>query len=95
MATSGGQLGNDNATKNRPFLAALNRALAQGDPEKLRMIAEKLIAEAEKGEQWAIKELADRLDGKPKQQLEHTGKDDSDLLGHVTITYVRAEKRGD
>jgi predicted deacylase len=38
----------------------------------LREIADILIAEAKAGNIQAIKELADRLDGKPVQMLEHT-----------------------
>ena len=36
-------LGNQNATKNKPFLSAVERAIAQGDGQKLRQCAEKLI----------------------------------------------------
>lgn len=46
----------------------LNVALKE-KPEALRRVADKLVSEAEKGEQWAIKELADRLDGKPAQEV--------------------------
>lgn len=62
--------GNANATKNKPWIAAVNRAIAQGDADRLRNIAEKMLLEAEKGEAWAIKELGDRLDGKAAQSHE-------------------------
>ena len=65
----GGQLGNKNATKNKPWIGALNKAIAQGDAERLRNIAEKLLKAAEEGEPWAIKELADRLDGRSVQPI--------------------------
>jgi hypothetical protein len=38
-----------------------------GDPLALRRIAAKLIERAEEGELVAIREIADRLDGKPTQ----------------------------
>lgn len=38
--------------------------------DALKEIAKKLIEAAMNGEQWAIKELADRLDGKAIQQTE-------------------------
>jgi hypothetical protein len=69
MAGRGAPLGNDNATKAKPWRAALDRALAQDDGKKLRAAAEKLLSEAAKGEGWAIKELGDRLDGKSIQEI--------------------------
>lgn len=80
MATSGGQPGNQNATKNKVWIAALNRAIAQDDGKRLRAAAERLLDLAAAGEIPALKELGDRLDGKPTQQLEHTGKDGAPLI---------------
>ena len=54
---------------NKPFAEALKRAIAQNDAKKLRAIAEKLLEKAAEGEGWAIKELADRLDGKAHQSI--------------------------
>ena len=65
--------------KIKRFFAALERAIAQEDGKKLRDAADKLLDEAAKGEPWAIQMLADRLDGKPKQQIEATGADDGPL----------------
>jgi len=73
MAERGGQPGNDNATKNKRFYEALDRAIAQDDGKRLRGAAEKLLTLADQGEAWAVRELADRLDGKPKQQVEASG----------------------
>lgn len=42
---------------------------------KLRLIAEKVVDQAVKGEPWAVKEVADRIDGKPAQQLNLAGHD--------------------
>jgi len=52
----------------KSFKAALDKAIAQ-DPKALRRAADKLLLLASDGEAWAIKELADRLDGKPAQTL--------------------------
>lgn len=57
----------------KPFLAALNRAIAQDDGVKLRRCADNLLEKAAEGEPWAVQMLADRLDGKPRQQTEVTG----------------------
>ena len=69
MADIGGQLGNNNAGKNRPFWRALDRAIAQDDGKRLREAAEQLIDLAAAGTPWAVRELADRLDGKAAQAL--------------------------
>ena len=67
-----------NPPKRRVFEYAIRRALAarnNGDMDKgLNGLAHKLVREAMAGEQWAIKEIADRLDGKPSQAI--TGDDD-------------------
>jgi hypothetical protein len=50
--------------------------MSQGiDLKKLREIARTHIEKAAAGDMLAIKELADRLDGKPVQTLEHSGPD--------------------
>lgn len=65
--------GNEHAKKGKLFDAALRRAIAQEDGKRIREAAERLLDLAAAGEQWAVKELADRLDGKAKQQTEITG----------------------
>jgi hypothetical protein len=45
------------------------------DLKKLRQIARAHIERAAGGDMQAIKELADRLDGRPAQMLEHSGPD--------------------
>lgn len=73
---AGAPLGNQNAKCKRPFWNAVTEVLNErGGVNKakgLRVVAEKLITAAEEGEQWAIKELADRLDGKAVQQIDAT-----------------------
>src|SRR5262245_45598186 len=60
--------------KDRPYRDALRMELADAglDLKKLRKIAAKHIAACERGDMQAIKELADRLDGKPSQAVEST-----------------------
>lgn len=57
------------------FEQALKMTLAKR-PAALLNIANKLVTEAEAGEQWAVQMVADRLDGKAKQQI--VGGDDDD-----------------
>jgi ribosomal protein L17 len=72
-------LGNKNAVKNRPWAEVINRALIQGDGQRLRTIAEKLLTLAENGDIQALKEVGDRLDGKPAQQVQLSGDADAPL----------------
>lgn len=69
MAQRGGQPGNNNANRGKPWRAAIDRAIAQGDADRLRRIAEKLLDLAAAGDIQAIKELGDRLDGKAVQAV--------------------------
>jgi hypothetical protein len=55
--------------REKPFNDALRIAL-RGNPLRLRRIAEKLTEKAEEGDLAAIRELADRLDGKPAQVID-------------------------
>ena len=77
----GAPLGNTNASKSKPFWHAIDRACAQEDGKRLRKAAEKLLDAAAAGEDWAIKELGDRLDGKPAQAI--TGSDGGPLTVQV------------
>ncbi len=83
----GNKLGGYNK-KARLFDEALRRAVAQCDAKKVRDAAEKLLDLAAAGEMWAIKELADRLDGKAAQTVDvnhHRDKQD------MTIDQLLAE----
>ena len=83
---AGAPLGNKNAVKNRPWAEALNRALLAEDGKKLRKLADKIVALALKGNVNALKEIGDRLDGKPAQAL--VGPDGGDLQAKVTVEFV-------
>src|SRR5215471_1714403 len=63
--------------RDKPYREALRMELAAAgeDMKKLREIARTHIEKAVAGDMQAIKELADRLDGKPAQMLEHSGPD--------------------
>ena len=64
--------GNQNAKKeNRLWADAIRRAIVSG--KKLGPLAEKLIAKATEGDMAAMKEIGDRLDGKPAQIVQGTG----------------------
>lgn len=68
MAWVKGQSGNpDGSPKGKPWAGAIRRAIAESDREALLDIAKALVAKAAEGDLQAIKELGDRLDGKPHQ----------------------------
>jgi hypothetical protein len=56
--------------RQKPFADALRVALLSGGRRRLRIIAEKLAEKAEQGDIQAIREIADRMDGKPAQAIE-------------------------
>ena len=89
----GAPLGNVNALKGKPWAAALQRALAKREDEGgrgLKYIAEVLADKAADGDMAAIKELGDRLDGKPAQTI--GGDPDGVPVGHsITVSYVKPE----
>jgi hypothetical protein len=77
MAGPGRPFGSPNVRSEKPFGNALRMELAAaGDSyRELRVIARNLITLARAGEPGAlqaIREIADRLDGKPKQEAEVT-----------------------
>ena len=85
------------APKSRLFEYALKRVLAQrnhGDMEKgLNGLAHRLVKAGLEGEQWAIKEIADRIDGKPKQAI--VGDDEAPavkLEGRIRLVKPEAKK---
>lgn len=75
---------NSGGAKAKPFRDALRMELAAlgEDSKALREVAKRLIAEAMNGEQWAVKELADRIDGKVAQSI--IGGDEDDPPVRIT-----------
>lgn len=86
----GAPFGNQNNLQNKPFRDAIDRACAQEDGKRLRGAAEKLLNLAEAGEPWAIKELADRVDGRAHQSgtVEFKGAS----LAEIILGMDKAEK---
>ena len=72
--------------KEKSFANMLNIAIKEAvegsDITKLRAVADALVAKAISGDVQAIKEVADRLDGKVPQAL--VGDDDADAISVVT-----------
>ena len=55
--------------REKPFRTALQMALRER-PQSLRLIANRMIDKAEEGDLHSIRELVDRLDGRPVQAID-------------------------
>ena len=74
--------------KDKPWVEAIRIAASAEDAEgkrKLRRIAEKTVAMALEGDIQAIKEIGDRLDGKPAQEQTLTVRNELDQLDDAGI----------
>lgn len=93
---AGAPLGNTNGAgrKQKLFDDHLRRAIAQDSSNRLRAAAEQLLTLASEGEQWALKEIADRLDGKAKQQIEATGLDDGPITHKIEMLIIDPTSSG-
>jgi hypothetical protein len=89
---AGAPKGNQNAAKGRKWAVAIEREIARlegGDLEAgLARLAKSLVRQAEAGEQWALKEVGDRTDGKAAQAILHSGAIEGDPL-RASIELIR------
>jgi hypothetical protein len=95
MAWTKGQSGNPKGRAvEKPFADALRMEIkaAGADHQQLRAIARKLLDKAEAGDMQAINCLADRLDGKPPQALEHSGDMPTPYVIHAPLPCATAEE---
>ena len=79
--------GNQNAYKNKPWADALRRAMLRYDGGKesaLNLIAEQTVKLAVSGEQWAIKEIGDRSDGKAHQSIEQKTEHSGEISHNIS-----------
>ena len=83
--SQGAPIGNQNAKKAKMWADAVKRAIREKyDGEdwetKLAALARKLVDAADNGDLPALKEVGDRLDGKPAQALTVGNEDDKPFL---------------
>lgn len=98
---AGAPINNDNAHRGHEFKQAIKRALTrlsaeQGDDRPsfragLDRVAQKYIQSANAGELAAIRDMADRLDGKPAQSIDVSGELNIPLSG--TVKFVKSSDK--
>lgn len=85
-------IGNQNAAKAKVWSAAIMRALEKRSKseqlEALDALAEQLLKKCDDGDITALKELGDRLDGKPHQSTTVGNPDGSPLLTGIKVSFV-------
>jgi len=89
-----GQSGNPGGRpKTKEFVEAIRTKIkeADGDRTKLETIAAKLVEKAVEGDLAAIKEVADRLDGKPVQALQHGAEGEGG--GEIVIRMLKGDDK--
>ena len=79
----GAPIGNKNATKNKIWSDAVRKAIVQG--ENINLLAAALVEKALAGDISALKEIGDRLEGKPTQQIDQT----TEHSGEVTYIWKK------
>lgn len=84
----GAPVGNQNAAKAKLVADAIRRALAADDWKRLKDGSEKVAEAYAAGEPWAVQFVADRMDGKPKQQIEASGPDGGPIETSLTVAFV-------
>lgn len=87
-------IGNQYAARGRQWRSAIERALdirSGADRVKaLNELAEKLLAKCDEGDLAALRELGDRLDGKPAQAI--TGEDGGPVELSLGVEFLGGSK---
>lgn len=73
--------------------AVKERRDGKGKPQALETLARKLVAVAMEGDVSALKEIGDRLDGKPTQATEITGKDGQPIPVSLEVIFGRIPEK--
>lgn len=88
----GAPVGNQNGAKGRQWSEAVKRAIrtkyGKEWDEALHDLAAKLVEAADEGDLQALKEVGDRIDGKPKQQTELSGPDGEAIPMRTVVNFV-------
>jgi hypothetical protein len=95
---AGPPFGNKNGANNRrPWARAIEDALAKykgGKVNALSLLANRIVKEAIENCDWdAIHEIANRMDGKPRQQMELTGEDGDTIKMEFVTNAAESARR--
>lgn len=97
MSQVGAPAGNQNAKKGKAWSEAIKRAIrgkyGKEWEESLQELAGKLVNAADDGDLQALKEIGDRLDGKPSQSLDLGSDPDRPMVQKVVREIVRPPSR--
>jgi hypothetical protein len=85
--------GNQNA-KKKPFTEQMKRFI-MANPQKMERLIEGLFKEAEEGNLAALKEIMDRVEGKPVQAQEITGADGAEFVKGIGFVFVDGNAKQD
>lgn len=92
MSQIGAPQGNQNAKKGKAWAEAVKRAIrakyGKEWEESLQELASRLVQAAHDGDLGALKEVGDRLDGKPTQATEISGPDGGEVPMKTVINFV-------
>ena len=85
----GAPVGNDNRAEGKRWAAAIKRALARKAENVydngLDLVADRVVAAAIEGQQWAVAEIANRVDGKATEHIVS----ESTHTTHITVGNAR------
>ena len=88
---AGAPLGNQNARKGKSWLDALRIEIAIDDGARLQKAACQLLNKAAEGDLPAIKELADRLDGKSIQAKTVTAQFEKSVPTKIQVRFIQPD----
>ena len=91
---AGAPFGNQNARKGKLWLDALRLEIAVDDGARLQKAACQLLNKAAEGDLAAIKELADRLDGKAIQANTLTAQLETSMPTTIKVRFIQPEPYG-
>ena len=88
---AGAPTGHRNGSQQKLWEDAIRRAVLADDGKRLRAIAERLLDKAAEGDIAAMKELGDRVDGKPAQSVSGAGVEGAPLVTRIERVILRGD----
>ena len=89
LKKAGAPLGNTNNVKAKIWSDALRKHITQ-NPKDLAESAKALFNKAKEGDVAAMKEIGDRLEGKPTQQVDVGGQEGNPLITELIVKVIEA-----